>query len=711
MVMVASAIFGIPVASHLTAGGFQDPDSESARATKVLTDTFGRGDLQLVFAVTGPREQAEPVGRRLVDRLEADPNVVRAVSAWTAPEQAAAALVSRDGQTGLVVAELTGGEERAPRSAQQIVDEVEPAILPGYPDVTVRAGGSAMVYSQINAQTQRDVVVMEAIALPLSFLVLVWVFKGLLAAAVPVAVGALAIVGSMAVLRLVALGTDVSIFALNLTTALGLALAIDYTLLIVSRFRDEVAAGAPREQALVTTMVTAGRTVLFSALTVALSMAAMVLFPMYFLKSFAYAGVATVALCAAAAVLVTPAAIMLLGDRLDALDVRRVVRRRPDPVDAHERFWYRSTKFVTRRAVLVALAGTVLLVALGLPFLRVSWGLPDERVLPRSASAYQVGELVRTAFPDNAEASLIVVVPDADGLTAQDYERYAAAASRIGGVTTVSAPPGIYAGGRRVGPPSEAAGTGAGAAFLTVGSTTALFTEASQRQLDALRALPGPGGREVAITGIAQVNRDSVAAIEQRLPVVLGVIAAITLVLLFVLTGSVVLPIKALILNMLSLTAAFGALVWIFQEGHLGAFGTTPTGALVANMPVLLFCIAFGLSMDYEVFIIARIREFWLASGRTRADNDESVALGLAHTGRVVTAAALIMSISFGALIAAQVSFMRMFGLGLTLAVLVDATLVRMGLLPAYMRLMGRWNWWAPPVLSRLVSRPGTSRN
>ncbi len=711
MVMVASAIFGIPVASHLTAGGFQDPDSESARATKVLTDTFGRGDLQLVFAVTGPREQAEPVGRRLVDRLESDPNVVRAVSAWTAPEQAAAALVSRDGQTGLVVAELTGGEERAPRSAQQIVDEVEPAILPGYPDVTVRAGGSAMVYSQINAQTQRDVVVMEAIALPLSFLVLVWVFKGLLAAAVPVAVGALAIVGSMAVLRLVALGTDVSIFALNLTTALGLALAIDYTLLIVSRFRDEVAAGAPREQALLTTMVTAGRTVLFSALTVALSMAAMVLFPMYFLKSFAYAGVATVALCAAAAVLVTPAAIMLLGDRLDTLDVRRVVRRRPDPVDAHERFWYRSTKFVTRRAVLVALAGTVLLVALGLPFLRVSWGLPDERVLPRSASAYQVGELVRTAFPDNAEASLTVVVPDADGLTAQDYERYGAAASRIGGVTTVSAPPGIYADGRRVGPPSEAAGTGAGAAFLTVGSTAALFTEASQRQLDALRALPGPGGREVAITGIAQVNRDSVAAIEQRLPVVLGVIAAITLVLLFVLTGSVVLPIKALILNMLSLTAAFGALVWIFQEGHLGAFGTTPTGALVANMPVLLFCIAFGLSMDYEVFIIARIREFWLASGRTRADNDESVALGLAHTGRVVTAAALIMSISFGALIAAQVSFMRMFGLGLTLAVLVDATLVRMGLLPAYMRLMGRWNWWAPPVLSRLVSRPGTSRN
>ncbi len=210
---------------------------------------------------------------------------------------------------------------------------------------------------------------------------------------------------------------------------------------------------------------------------------------------------------------------------------------------------------------------------------------------------------------------------------------------------------------------------------------------------------------------MAKVNRDSVAAITARLPVVLGVIAVITFVLLFLLTGSVLLPLKALVLNSLSLTATFGALVWIFQDGHLGGLGTTPTGTLVANMPVLLFCIAFGLSMDYEVFLIARIREFWLASGRTRADNDESVALGLARTGRVVTAAALIMSISFGALIAAQVSFMRMFGLGLTLAVLIDATLVRMMLLPAFMRLMGRWNWWAPAPLARLHGRFGLREN
>ena len=706
---VALAVFGVPVANHLSPSGFQDPGSESASAARLLTEHFGHGDVEMVIVVSSPDGVDSPavrtVARDIVTALDENPHVAEISSAWSSP--VAPDLISTDRTAGLIVAGITGTEAQQQTYAEDISEQVS-----GERDgVTVRTGGTAMVNVQITEQSQRDLLLMESLAIPLSFLVLVWVFGGLLAAALPVAIGAMAVIGALAVLRVVTFATDVSIFALNLAAAMGLALAIDYTLLLISRYRDELSGGADRATALSRTMSTAGRTVIFSATTVALSMSVMVLFPMHFLKSFAYAGVATVALCAAAAVLVTPAAIMLLGDRLDALDVRRVVRRRPDPVDAHERFWYRSTKFVTRRAVLVALAGTVLLVALGLPFLRVSWGLPDERVLPRSASAYQVGELVRTAFPDNAEASLTVVVPDTGGLTAPDYERYAAAASRIDGVTTVSAPPGVYADGRRVGPPSETSGTGAGAAFLTVGSTAALFTEASQRQLDALRALPGPGGREVAITGIAQVNRDSVAAIEQRLPVVLGVIAAITLVLLFVLTGSVVLPIKALILNMLSLTAAFGALVWIFQEGHLGAFGTTPTGALVANMPVLLFCIAFGLSMDYEVFIIARIREFWLASGRTRADNDESVALGLAHTGRVVTAAALIMSISFGALIAAQVSFMRMFGLGLTLAVLVDATLVRMGLLPAYMRLMGRWNWWAPPVLSRLVSRPGTSRN
>ncbi|WP_156448562.1 MMPL family transporter, partial [Mycobacterium sp. NAZ190054] len=264
-------------------------------------------------------------------------------------------------------------------------------------------------------------------------------------------------------------------------------------------------------------------------------------------------------------------------------------------------------------------------------------------------------------------------------------------------------PTGTFADGVRAGPPSAPAGEKDGSVFLTVASTAPLFSEESETQLDRLHAVPGPGGREVMLTGTAQVNRDSVDAITSTLPVVLGLIAGIMFALLFLLTGSVVMPIKALVLNMLSLTAAFGALVWIFQDGHLAGLGTTPTGTLVANMPVLLFCIAFGLSMDYEVFLVARIREFWLETG----NSDQSVALGIAHTGRVITAAALIMSISFAALIAASVSFMRMFGLGLTLAVLVDATLVRMVLVPAFMRLMGGRNWWAPNLLKRIHERLG----
>ncbi len=299
------------------------------------------------------------------------------------------------------------------------------------------------------------------------------------------------------------------------------------------------------------------------------------------------------------------------------------------------------------------------------------------------------------------------MLPDARGLAPDALNGYAAQLSRVQDVSSVSGPGGTFVDGRRIGPSSAATGIVDGSAFLTVGSTAPLFTDASETQLDRLHDIEPPGGREALLTGLAQINRDSADSITSRLPMVLGVIAAITFVLLFLLTGSVVLPLKALVLNVLSLTAAFGALVWIFQDGHLGALGTTPTGTLVANMPVLLFCIAFGLSMDYEVFLVSRIREYWLRSGRTAADNDRSVALGLARTGRVVTAAALLMAISFAALIAAQVSFMRMFGVGLTLAVLVDATLVRMLLVPAFMHVLGRWNWWAPAPLARLHERIG----
>ena len=710
LLTLALAIFGVPVANSLSASGFQDPTSQSARASQLLTDKFSQGDTQLLFTVSTPdgvdSPAARAAGSEIVDQLRRSPHVVDVTSPWTTPAQAAADLVSKDRNTGLIVAGIKGNES----DQQKYAEELSTQVTHDRNGVTVRSGGAAMVNVQITKQSQHDLLVMESIAIPLSFLVLVWVFGGLIAAALPVAVGGMAIFGALAVLRTISFATDVSIFALNLTTAMGLALAIDYTLLIISRYRDELADGADREVAVVRTVVTAGRTVLFSATTVALSMAVMVLFPMHFLKSFAYAGVAVVAFAALAAVVVTPAALVLLGDRLDSFNVRRLVRRllgRPEPVPQtfQQQFWYRWTRFVIRRAVPVGLAGVAFLVFLGLPFLSVKWGFPDDRVLPTSASAHQVGDQMRDDFVINSETAVTIVIPKTDDLTRSEIDQYATDLSRVPDVSAVSTPTATYVAGAAVGRQSAPAGQTQGSAFLTVDSTAPLFSDRSETQLDRLHAVPTPGGKEVDFTGTAQINRDSVDAIASRLPLVLGLIASIMFILLFLLTGSVVMPLKALVLNVLSLTAAFGAMVWIFQDGHLGAFGTTPSGILVANIPVLLFCIAFGLSMDYEVFLVSRIREFWLDSGA--ADNDESVARGIARTGRVVTAAALIMSISFAALIASNVSFMRMFGLGLTLAVLVDATLVRMVLVPAFMHVLGRRNWWAPAPLVRLHKRLG----
>ena len=391
--------------------------------------------------------------------------------------------------------------------------------------------------------------------------------------------------------------------------------------------------------------------------------------------------------------------------------MEHLFRRDTTPKPVQQSFFYRTAKAVMRRSVSAGLAVVALLLVLGAPFLGAKWGFPDERVLPTSASAHQVGDQLRNDYANNSATDITAVVPDAAGLTPAAFDAYAADLSRVAAVTEVSAPTGTFIGGRKVGPAGPGTAIVDDSAFLTIGSSAPLFSDASQTQLDAVHAVRGPDGRLVQLAGIAQVSHDSVQAVTDRLPWVLAVIAVIMFGLLFLLTGSVVLPLKAIVLNVLSLTAAFGALVWIFQDGHLGAFGTTPTGTLVANMPVLLFCIAFGLSMDYEVFLISRIREFWLQSGQTAADNDESVALGVARTGRVITAAALVMSISFAALIAAKVSFMRMFGMGLAVAVLVDATLVRMMLVPAFMHVLGRWNWWAPKPLVRLHERFGISES
>jgi RND superfamily putative drug exporter len=692
------------VTKSLSAAGFRDPSAESSQVADLMSTKFGTGDLQLVFAVDSPDGARSPtasaVGRNIVDQVRAYPFVADVASAWTAPAPAAAGLVSKDGSTGLVVIGINGGGSQSQRHAKDLADR-----FAGDRDgTTVIAGGPAMTYVEINAQSARDLLVMEAIAIPFSFVVLVGVFGGLLAAALPLAVGIWAIIASMALLRLLTLLTEVSTFALNLTIAMGLALAVDYTLLIVSRFREERAAGAEMDEALHTTMATAGRTVLFSATTVGLSMLALAIFPMYFLRSFAFAGASVVALTALAALVIGPAAIVLLGDRIDTLDIRPFARRllhRPPPQRIQDGFWYRSARFAIRRAAAVAGVVTVLLVILAAPFAHVKWGFPDERMLPASASARELGDRMRTDFGYNPGTAMTVVVPNLGGADTAEMDRFARDLSETEHVSSVSAPTGTYVAGHRVGPPSAPAGMADGGAYLTVANTAPIVTDEVPSPLDWMHSIIGPGGQPYLVGGLAQVTQDNATAISSRLPWVLLLMGVISFVLLFGLTGSLLLPIKAILLNMLSLTATFGALVWIFQDGALGALGTTPTGSLVAQVPVLLFCVAFGLSMDYEVFLIARIREFWLGSGQqTAADNDDAIAMGLAHTGRIVTAAALLMAISFSALMASQVSIMRMFGLGLTLAVVMDATLVRMLLVPAFMHLLGRRNWWAPHRLA-----------
>ncbi|WP_457149394.1 MMPL family transporter [Mycobacterium sp. URHB0021] len=711
LVMVACTIFGVPVTKSLSSGGFTDPASESARAADILVSKFNQSPVQLLITVTADAGARSPgateTATEILAGLQRSVDVIGVTSLWTAPPAAAPTLTSTDGKTGLIMAGLRGSDADYAKIARRLVDQFPPERT----GVVVRAGG-ALTYSETFEQTERDLVLMESIAIPVSFVALVWVFGGLFAAALPIMIGLFAVLGSLAVIRIVTLFTDVSVFALNLTVALALALAVDYSLLIVSRYRDEIADGAAPNQALVRAMNTAGRTVAFSAMTVALAMTAMILFPNFFLRSFAFAGVAAVLFAAAAAIVIAPAAIALLGPRLDSFDVRslarRALRRPPAPTTQpmERSYWYRTTHFVMRHAVVVSVTLIALLLLIGAPFLGVRWGFPDDRVMPPTASSRQVGDLTRTEFAVNPVSNVTVVIPKISA-AGPELSAYAAQLSLVPDVATVSSPAGAFVDGRLTGPPTAPTAFADDSAFLTVQSRAALFSDASNNQLRALHAVPGPAGQPVLLAGVAQNSVDSVASITSRLPIVLAVIAVITFVVLFLITGSIVLPLKALVLNIFSLTATFGALVWVFQDGHLGALGTTATGTLVANLPVLMFCVSFGLSMDYEVFLLSRIREYWLDSDRTVHNSDESVARGLARTGRVVTAAALLMTISFAALLTAQVSFVKMFGLGLAIAVLVDATVVRTLLLPALMRLLGRANWWAPAPLARLHQRIG----
>ncbi|WP_433756352.1 MMPL family transporter [Nocardia sp. CA-135398] len=712
LLAILCGAFGASAMSHMKTGGFTPDDAESSQVTRLVADNFGGAEPNLILLVRdesgADSPAAKAAGAKVVDTLRSRGDVIGIQSYWNAPPSMSSALRSKDGKSALVLGYITGEESVAQKAAGAIAED-----LTGTDDgVSIYQGGLSSLYHDSNEQITHDLAVAESVAIPLSFIVLILVFGSLVAAFLPLAVGMFAILTTLAILRTLTVFTDVSIYALNLTTAMGLALAIDYSLFIVSRYREELGNGLDVEAAVVRAVQTAGRTVLYSALTVALSVAALAVFNLYFLKSFAYAGVAVVAAAAAASILILPAVLMLLGHRVNALDLRKPLGRllgRDLHAEraAEQSFWYRTVQWVMRHAAPVAIAIIVLMLAVGSPFLGVKFGYPDDRVLNAGASSTSrtVGDALRSDFQSNAATNVTVVLDDYHGNPAAIGD-YAAALSKVDGVSGVLSGVGLYTGGLKAaaaGSPQMTNGTGA---FLTVATTVDPFTTAGKTQLDRLRDVPSPG--PVLFGGSAAINRDSLDALGARLPLAGALIALAAFVVLFLFTGSVLLPLKALALNTLSLTAAFGAMVWIFQNGHLSSvFGNDATGYLVPTMPILMFCLAFGMSMDYEVFLLSRIREEWVASGRTAADNTRAVALGVARTGRIFTAAALLMAIVMAAMVTSKVSFIQMTGLGLTLTVLADATLIRGLLAPALMRLLGTLNWWAPAPLARLHAKIG----
>jgi putative drug exporter of the RND superfamily len=703
LVAVALAgAFGGGAIGHLKTGGFDDPAAESVRAAATLRDTFGAGDPNLVLLVTADRGDVDApavarLGEDLTRRLAAEPDLAQVASYWSLD---APSLRSEDGRQALLLGRVTGDEEALDERARQLTA----AYTADGPDASVRVGGQIQVFREVGEQVESDLVRAEGIAVPVTLLLLVVVFGSAVAGMLPLAVGGFAIVGTLLLLRLLGDLTDVSIYALNLTTALGLGLAIDYSLFIVSRYREELHAGREPDDALLVTMATAGRTVLFSAATVAVSLLALLVFPLYFLRSFGYAGIAVVALAAVGALVVLPALLAVLGRRVDRL--RLPIRRRRPATPSGGGFWHRLATGVMRRPLPVAAVVVAFLLLLGTPFLGVRFGLPDDRVLPAGAASRQVADALRGGFAADESSALSVVatgIGDPAGRL-PDIDRYAAALSELDDVRRVDALGGSYAGGRRVQGPSPASARFAAAdgTWLSVVPSVGSSSQRGEDLVAEVRALPAPFG--IQVTGPAAQLVDTKASIGAHLPAAAAIIATVTFLLLFLMTGSVVIPVKALLLNLLSLTAVYGAMVFVFQEGHLAdVLGFTATGTIDTSMPVLMFCIAFGLSMDYEVFLLSRIKEEHDRTGDTVA----AVAVGLERSGRIVTAAAALLAIVFAAFATSRVSFLQLFGVGTALAVVVDATLIRALLVPAFMRLAGQANWWAPAPLRRLHRRVG----
>jgi RND superfamily putative drug exporter len=697
------------VVSALGSGGFYAPGDEATRAEDLLNHEFPAGPANVVLVVSTAQGVDDPAavaaGTALTARLAGEPGVSGVASYWAAGREPR--LRTRAGDACLVVFRLTGDEEVVQRRIRVLHDRYGGA----RDGLTVRFGGEPAVQREIALQSREDLARAELVAAPLVFVVLVIAFGGVVAALLPLVTGTLSVIGTVALLRLLGQVTDVSVFSLNLATALSFGLAVDYGLLLVSRFREEQRHGVPSAEALRRTLDSAGRTVLFSGVTVGLSLAATLVFPRYYLRSFGYAGLGVVLASEISALVVLPALLVVLGRWLDRGDLRRLWRRSRSRRGARgepRSVWGWVATAVMRRPWLAAGGVVLVLLLLAAPFRQANLSLADDRVLPPDSEAHAVATVLRRSVAECLTCTISVVTRTDGvlpaGLAALDG--YGAALSAVPGVARVDTVSGSYAAGRRVAVPPDAAryANPAGRVWLSVlPQHSEPFSDAGVRLVDRLRAVPAP--EPALVGGLAAHLRDTRHTVGRLVWPAVGLVLLASFVMLFLFVGSVVVPVEALVLSALSLTASFGAMVFVFQQGHLAALlgEFQVAGMLELTTPLLMFCIAFGLSMDYQVFLLSRVREDYLRTG----DNSGAVVRGLTRTGPLITSAAAAVAVVLLALSTSQITILKMLGAGLALAVVVDVTLVRGILAPAFMQLAGVANWWAPAPLRGLHRRIG----
>ena len=672
---IAAGVVGSLVFARLEGGGYSDPNSDSYKAANYLTDTFKVKDPAIIFIIDAGKSVADPAVAAEVAPIEAElrnrPGVESTLSYWSAG--GAKQLVSSDGNAAYL---FIYGTEADLTSLDKLASELQKKYDGEVGNLRIYVGGFSTFNNAINERISSDLKFAEAISIPLTFLFLLFVFGGLIASAMPVVVAISAILGAFVILYLISLATGVSIFALNLITGLGMGLGIDYSLLMVNRFREELKSGKSVEESVTQTVKTAGRTVFFSGITVMISLASLMFFPQMFLKSFGYGGVAVVAIAIVGALIPLPAILALLGTKIDKFVVRKSAI-----TPKEDGRWAHTARYVMKRPVAVVVLSLLILGTVASPIKDIVFSQVDTRVLPASDKAAIAAKVGQDKFPGEQANPVEIVIPN--GTTKMiEINSFVSDLANVPGIINIGAP--------------ETVGTDVRiAAIHSMGARS----PAAENMIIKIRELKGPEGTLVG--GVAADYADSQIGIAKTLPLALGWIAIGTLILLFMFTGSIILPIKAVILNLLSLSATLGAMTWIFIGGNMnwlvGSF--TNTGSIDTSIVILIAVVAFGLSMDYEVFLLSRIKEEHDAGH----SNIESVALGLQKSARIITAAAVILSVVFAIFMTSGVTSIKAMGFGVAFAILLDATLIRALLVPALMRLFGERNWWAPKALKRFT--------